>query len=172
MEFITEEIMSSLQNLEDLFEHQLKDIYSAERQVKSAIPKMINSANSKKLKQAMQDHLSETENQLERLQSIGKELDISLTGETCKGMKGLISETKAFLSEEAESNVRNAGLVANAQRIEHYEIAAYGTVVEYAKVLGYREAARLLEQSLQEERNADEKLTDLAVEMMNMKAKV
>lgn len=164
--------MSSLKNLGDLFEHQLKDIYSAEKQIKSAIPKIVNGANSKKLKQAMKDHLSETETQLERLQNIGQELDISLTGETCKGMKGLISETKAFLSKDAESNVRDAGLIADAQRIEHYEIAAYGTVVEYAKALGYRETARLLEQSLQEERRADEKLTDLAVEMMNVKAKV
>lgn len=161
-----------MKNLDDLFEHQLKDIYSAEKQIKSAIPKMINGAHSKKLKQAMKDHLSETETHLERLQNIAQELDISLTGEICKGMKGLVSETKAFLSEEAESNVRDAGLIANAQRIEHYEIAAYGTVVEYAKVLGYQEAARLLKLSLQEERSADEKLTDLAVEMMNMKARV
>lgn len=164
--------MSSLKNLGDLFEHQLKDIYSAEKQIKSAIPKMINGADSNKLKQAMKDHFEETETHLERLKNIGRELDITLTGEICKGMKGLISEAEDFLSDEAESNVRDAGLIANAQRIEHYEIAAYGTVIEYAKALGYREPARLLEQSLKEERSADKKLTDLAVEMMNMKARV
>ncbi|MEL7834203.1 ferritin-like domain-containing protein [Fodinibius sp. Rm-B-1B1-1] len=164
--------MSSLKNLEDLFEHQLKDIYSAEKQIKSAIPKMIKNAESKKLKQALNDHLRETETQIERLNNIGDDLDITLTGETCKGMKGLITEAEDFMKEEAESKVRDAGLIANAQRVEHYEIAAYGTVVEYAKALGHREAARLLEQSLEEERTADEKLTDLAVEMMNMKARV
>lgn len=164
--------MSSIKKLRDLFEHQLKDIYSAEKQIKSAIPKMINSANYKKLKQAMKDHLSETETHLERLQNIRQELDISLEGEICKGMNGLIAEAKAFQNEEAEFNVRDAGIIANAQRIEHYEIADYGTVVAYAKFLGYQEVARLLEQSLLEERNPDEKLTDLALEMMNVKAKV
>ncbi|PAU92828.1 hypothetical protein CK503_15085 [Aliifodinibius salipaludis] len=164
--------MSTLKNLEDLFEHQLKDIYSAENQIIAAFPKMIEHAFSDKLKKAFRYHLEETEVHVERLKNIGSEFNTHVTGETCKGMKGLISEAEAFINEDTERNIRDAGLIANAQRMEHYEIAAYGTVVEYAKVLGYREAARLLEQSLQEERNADEKLTDLAVEMMNMKAKV
>lgn len=164
--------MSSLKNLEDLFEHQLKDIYSAEKQIKSAIPKMIKNANNKKLKEAFNHHLKQTETQLERLTNIARDLEIKITGETCKGMKGLITEAEDFLSEDAESNVRDAGLIANAQRVEHYEISAYGTVVEYAKALGHRESARLLEETLKEERNTDEKLTDLAIDIINVKARV
>ncbi|MGM0546027.1 MAG: ferritin-like domain-containing protein [Bacteroidota bacterium] len=162
----------SLKNLGGLFEHQLKDIFNAEKQIKSAIPKMIKYASNKKLKQAFNDHLKETETQIERLNNIGRDLDITLTGETCKGMKGLIAEAEDFLNEDAESNVRDAGLIAEAQRIEHYEIAAYGTIIEYAKALGHREAARLLEQSLIEEREADEKLSHLAIDMINVKARV
>lgn len=164
--------MSPLKNLGDLFEHQMKDIYSAEKQLKTAIPRMINKAHSQKVKQTLNKHFRETQTHLERLENIGQELDFTLTGETCKGMKGLISETEDFLSKEAESNVRDAGLIADAQRIEHYEIAAYGTVVEYAKALSYREPARLLEKSLQEEHDTNETLTDLAVEMINVKARV
>lgn len=116
--------MSSLKKSGNLFEHQLKDIYSAEKQTKSAIPKMINGANRNKLKQAMKDHFEETEIHFERLQNMGCELDITLIGETCKRMKELMSEAEGFLNNEAELNVYDAGLSANAQRIEHYEIAA------------------------------------------------
>ncbi len=164
--------MSSLKNLEDLFEHQLKDIYSAEDQLIAAFPKMIEHAYSDKLKQAFTDHLEETEVHLERLKNIGSELNTYIAGETCEGMKGLISEAKAFMDEDTETNVRDAGLIANAQRIEHYEIAAYGTVIEYAKMLGHREPARLLEHSLKEETNTNKKLNDLAIDLINLKAKV
>lgn len=164
--------MSTLKNLEDLFHHQLKDLYSAEAQLVEALPKMVEEANDDKLKEAFSDHLEETKKQVERLRDIGKDLDIKLKGETCKGMKGLISEAQTFISEDAEDNVRDAGIIADAQRIEHYEISAYGTVIEYAKALGKREAVRILEETLKEEKNADKKLTSLAVDSINVKAKV
>ena len=164
--------MSTLKNLEDLFHHQLKDLYSAETQLVDALPKMEQEANDKKLKEAFSDHLEETKKHVERLKDIGKDLDIKLTGETCKGMKGLISEAQSFISEEAEDKVRDAGIIADAQRVEHYEISAYGTVIEYAKALGKKEAARLLKETLKEEKEADKKLNSLAVDSINVKAKV
>ncbi len=164
--------MSKLKNLEDLFHHQLKDLYSAETQLVDALPEMIKEANDKKLKEAFTDHLEETKKQVERLKDIGNDLDIKLTGETCKGMKGLISEAQSFISEDADDKVRDAGIIADAQRVEHYEISAYGTVIEYAKALGKREAARLLKETLKEEKDADKKLNALAVDSINVKAKV
>ena len=164
--------MGSLKKLGDLFEYQLKDIYSAEQQLKSVIPQMIKSVDSKKLKQVLNDHLNETKTQLDRLNNISHDLDITLTSERCKAMKGLISEAEDFLSKETETNILDAGLIAAAQRIEHYEISAYSTVVEYAKALGYQELGRLLEQSLREERNTNEKLTNLSIDMINVKARV
>ncbi len=164
--------MSTLKNLEDLFHHQLKDLYSAETQLVDALPKMVKEANDKKLKQAFSDHLEETKKHVERLKDIGKDLGIKLTGETCKGMKGLISEAQSFISEDAEDKVRDAGIIADAQRVEHYEISAYGTVIEYAKALDKREAARLLKETLKEEKDADKKLNALAIDSINVKARV
>lgn len=164
--------MSNLKNLEDLFHHQLKDLYSAETQLVDALPKMEKEASNSKLKKAFTSHLEETKKQVERLKDIGKDLDIKLTGETCKGMKGLISEAQSFISEDAEDNVRDAGLIADAQRVEHYEISAYGTVIEYAKALGKTEAERLLKETLKEEKSADKKLNTLALDSINVKAKV
>lgn len=162
--------MSKLKNLEDLFHHQLKDIYSAETQLVDALPTMIEEATDKKLKKAFSDHLEETKDQVKRLEEVGKSLEVKLTGETCKGMKGLINEAQSFISEDAENHVRDAGLIADAQRIEHYEISAYGTAVEYAKALGKKDVAKKLEQSLKEESKADKKLNDLAVDTINAKA--
>lgn len=164
--------MKNLKNLEDLFYHQLRDIYSAEMQLVDALPQMMKEATNNKLKKLFADHLEETKNQVERLVEIRKQLGIKLTGETCKGMKGLISEAKSFISESADDNVRDAGLIADAQRIEHYEISAYGTVIEYAKALGEAAIANELTYSLKEEREADELLTKMAVEAINIKAKV
>lgn len=161
-----------MKNLEDLFHHQLKDIYSAESQLLDALPKMEKRANEKKLKKAFSDHLEETKKQVERLEDVARTLDIELEGETCKAMKGLISEAESFIAEEAEPNVQDAGIIADAQRIEHYEISAYGTVVEYAKALNKREARKLLEKTLKEEEKADEKLNKLAIDSINVKAKV
>lgn len=163
--------MKKLKNLEDLFHHQLRDIYSAEKQLVDALPKMAKEATNKKLKTAFNDHLEETKKHVERLEEIEDELEIKLSGETCKAMKGLINEAESFISEDAEDHVRDAGIIADAQRIEHYEISAYGTVVEYAKALRKRDIVTLLEKSLREETKADKKLNDLAIDTINVKAK-
>lgn len=164
--------MKNLKNLDDLLHHQLRDIYNAETQLVEAMPKMVKKANTEELKQAFSDHLEETKNHVNRLEEIGKKMDIKLKGETCKAMKGLIEEAKQFISEDAEEHVRDAGLIADAQRIEHYEISAYGTVTEYARALGKNDIASLLEETLEEEKKTDQKLNKLAKDSINVKAKV
>lgn len=164
--------MKNLKNLDDLLHHQLRDIYSAENQLAKAMPKMAKKANTEELKQAFSDHLEETKNQISRLEEIGEKLDIKVKGETCKGMKGLIEEANEFISEDAEEHVRDAGIIADAQRIEHYEISAYGTVAEYARALGKNEIVSLLEETLEEEKKTDKKLSKLAKDSINVKAKV
>ncbi|MFV8280458.1 ferritin-like domain-containing protein, partial [Christiangramia marina] len=155
----------------DLFEHQLKDLYSAETQLLKALPKMAENATDAKLKKAFEAHLEETREHQQRLDEVCKELEIKPTGETCKAMKGLIAEAEAFLKEDAEKEVRDAGLIADAQRVEHYEISGYGTVVRYAKELGYDSIAKKLQKTLDEEYKADEKLDKLAEGRLNKKAK-
>ncbi len=160
-----------MKNLKDLFEHQLKDLYSAETQLLKALPKMAENATDAKLKKTFEAHLEETKEHQQRLEEICKELEIKPTGETCKAMKGLIAEAEAFLKEDAEKEVRDAGLIADAQRVEHYEISGYGTVVRYAKELGYNSIAKKLQKTLDEEYKADEKLDKLAEGRLNKKAK-
>ncbi|TQI72162.1 ferritin-like metal-binding protein YciE [Gramella sp. Hel_I_59] len=160
-----------MKNLKDLFEHQLKDLYSAESQLLKALPKMAENATDAKLKKAFEAHLEETKEHQQRLEEVCKELEIKPTGETCKAMKGLIAEAEAFLKEDAEKEVRDAGLIADAQRVEHYEISGYGTVVRYAKELGYDSIAKKLQKTLDEEYTADEKLDKLAEGRLNKKAK-
>jgi len=160
-----------MKNLKDLFEHQLKDLYSAETQLLKALPKMAENATDAKLKKAFEAHLEETKEHQQRLEEVCKELEIKPTGETCKAMKGLIAEAEAFLKEVAEKEVRDAGLIADAQRVEHYEISGYGTVVRYAKELGYDSIAKKLQKTLDEEYKADEKLDKLAEGRLNKKAK-
>lgn len=160
-----------MKNLKDLFEHQLKDLYSAESQLLKALPKMAENATDAKLKKAFEAHLEETKEHQQRLEEVCKELEIKPTGETCKAMKGLIAEAEAFLKEDAEKEVRDAGLIADAQRVEHYEISGYGTVVRYAKELGYDSIAKKLQKTLDEEYKADEKLDKLAEGRLNEKAK-
>ena len=159
-----------MKKLEDLFEHQIKDLYSAESQLMDALPKMVEHAHDDKLRQAFQDHLKETEHQKERLLEVCKSLNIEPTGETCNAMKGLISEAEGFLKEDASSEVRDAGLIAEAQRVEHYEISGYGTAVKYAKQLGHTDAASLLLATLDEEYNADQKLDKMTQSRINQKA--
>lgn len=161
-----------MKNLKDLFEHQLKDLYSAENQLIKALPKMAKKANDEKLKKAFEDHLDETKQHKERLAEICKELGIKPTGETCKAMKGLIEEAEDFIKEDASDEVRDAGLIADAQRVEHYEISGYGTVVRYAKELGHKDIAAKLQKTLDEEYDADNKLDKLAEGRLNKKAKV
>lgn len=161
-----------MKDLKELFEHQLKDLYSAENQLIKALPKMAKKANDEKLKKAFEDHLDETKQHKERLAEICKELGIKPTGETCKAMKGLIEEAEDFIKEDASDEVRDAGLIADAQRVEHYEISGYGTVVRYAKELGHKDIAAKLQKTLDEEYDADNKLDKLAEGRLNKKAKV
>jgi len=160
-----------MKKLEDLFEHQLKDLYSAETQLIDALPKMVKNAHDKKLQKAFEDHLKETKNHKERLEKICKELDIDPKGETCNAMKGLIEEAEGFLKEDAENDVRDAGLIAEAQRVEHYEISGYGTAVRYAQELGHENISEILKKTLEEEYGADDKLNDMAEDRLNAKAK-
>ena len=159
-----------MKNLEELFEHQLQDLYSAEDQLTKALPKMAASAEDAKLKKAFEDHLKETEEHKKRLEEICKELEINPKGETCKAMRGLIKEAEDFLKDVKDVDVKNAGIIAEAQRVEHYEISGYGTAVRYAKELGRNAIAKKLQKTLDEEYNADKTLNDLAEKRLNRKA--
>ena len=160
-----------MKNLKDLFVHQLKDLFSAETQLIGALPEMINQAKTPNLKKIFEIHLKETQEHQIRLKDICEDLGISPSGEVCNAMKGLIAEAKNFFEEEVENEfVRDAGIIADAQRIEHYEIAGYGTLVKYAKELGYTEISEKLNKTLQEEYEADEKLNSLATNQINRKA--
>lgn len=159
-----------LNSLKDLFEHEIRDLYSAETQLSSALPKMAEKASNQKLKDAFTSHLEETKKQKERLEKIGEICDIKLKGEKCEAMAGLIKEGESMLKMDAEDDVRDAGLIGAAQRVEHYEIAGYGTARHYAKRLGLDDAVKLLEETLNEEKSADEKLNNIAINAVNEKA--
>jgi ferritin-like metal-binding protein YciE len=156
--------------LEELLVDQLKDLYSAENQIIKALPRMAKGATSPELKRSFERHLEETKRQVERLEQIGEALDVRLTGKKCKGMEGLIEEGKELLSEDLEDDVLDAGLIGAAQKVEHYEIAAYGTARAHAMMLGYNKAAKLLQQTLDEEAATDRKLTALAENIVNVEA--
>ncbi|MBJ7881362.1 YciE/YciF ferroxidase family protein [Gelidibacter salicanalis] len=160
-----------MKTLEDLFEHQLKDLYSAENQLLKALPKMVESATDAKLKKAFEDHLKETKEHKKRLEDVCDELGFDPNGETCKAMEGLIKEAESFIKEKKDDDVNNAGLIAEAQRVEHYEISGYGTAVRYAKELGHKSVATKLKKTLDEEYGADEKLNKMAEQRLNKKAK-
>ena len=159
-----------LNNLNDLFIHELKDIYNAEKQITKALPKMMKEASSAQLKKAFEMHLSETETQIERLEQVFDLLGMKASGEKCKAMEGIIKEAQDMMSENADSDVMDAALIASAQRVEHYEIAGYGTLCTYAKQLGHKEILKLLHTTLEEEKATDLKLTDLAESKINIKA--
>ena len=161
---------NKLRTLDDLFQEQLKDLYSAETQLLAALPKMAARANDPLLKAAFESHLQETQQQQQRLDFLGQRMNLDLNGHTCHAMKGLLKEGDEMMAEDAEPEARDAGLIACAQRVEHYEISGYGTARHFAERLGYAETARVLEQSLQEEQNADTKLNDLAKSRINEKA--
>ncbi|MFN2421608.1 MAG: ferritin-like domain-containing protein [Gemmatimonadota bacterium] len=161
----------SLQTLEDLFIDSLKDLYSAEKQLIKALPRMAKAATSPDLKRAFEGHLAQTRAQVTRIEKVFKDLEGNPGGKKCMGMEGLIEEGKEVLSEaEEEGSVLDAGLIAAAQKVEHYEIAAYGTAREWAQLLGYKNAAKLLQQTLDEEAAANEKLTSLAADGINENA--
>lgn len=159
-----------MKNLRDLFEHQLQDLYSAETQLLDALPTMAKKATDKQLKKAFEDHLEQTRGQKERLVKICKELGVDPEGEKCLAMEGLIREAEHFLEEDLEDAVLNAGLIAEAQRVEHYEISGYGTAVRYARELGLKEIAATLQETLDEEYEADQKLDNLAEMRLNEEA--
>jgi ferritin-like metal-binding protein YciE len=156
--------------LQDLFHDMLKDTYDAEHQITKALPKMAKAANSSKLKSAFEEHLKQTENHIKRLEQVFESIGKKPTRKSCVGMKGLIEEGSELMKENAEPEVLDAGLIAAAQKVEHYEMAAYGTARSYANLLGMGEAARLLEQTLEEEKATDAKLTSLAEGSVNVKA--
>jgi ferritin-like metal-binding protein YciE len=159
-----------MKTLQDLFEHQLKDLYSAENQMLDALPKVLENVKDGELKKSIESHKQETQKQKERIKEICEDLGMKPTGHECKAMKGLIEETNHFLKEDADADVKDAGIIANCQRIEHYEISGYGTAVKYAKQLGHSDIAAKLQKTLDEEYKADEKLDKLAENRINEKA--
>ncbi|MHB0958576.1 MAG: ferritin-like domain-containing protein [Pirellulaceae bacterium] len=159
-----------LATLHDLYVNELQDLYNAEQQLVKALPKMAKSASARELAQAFNDHLVQTKGQLERLEKIFQELDASPKGKTCKAMAGLLEEGQEVIAEDADPSVKDAALIAAAQRVEHYEMAGYGCVRTYARLLGYDEAADLLQETLDEEGSTDKKLTQLAETAINVDA--
>ena len=151
-----------LQSLSDVFHHELTDLYSAEKQLAQALPKLAKAASSRELQNAFEQHLDQTKQHATRLEEIGEKLDIKVNGETCEAMKGLIKEGESLMKDNEAGEALDAALIAAAQRVEHYEIAAYGSARTFAKHLGHEEAARLLDQTLDEESATDEKLTRIA----------
>jgi ferritin-like metal-binding protein YciE len=159
-----------IETMEDLFLEQVEDLYDAEKRLVKALPKMADASTSQSLRQAFESHLIETESHVSRLETIFRALGQDPQSHTCDAMKGLISEGEDTISDIDESPLRDAGLIAAANRVEHYEIAAYGSARTFADILGLSEAASLLEQTLQEEKKADQKLTQLAESMVNDEA--
>lgn len=160
----------SLESMQDLMLEELRDLYNAEQQLTKALPKMAEKAATPSLQQAFQSHLRETEGHVARLEQIFRQLDEKPSGKKCKGMEGLIDEGEEMLSEKGIESVRDAGIIAAAQRVEHYEIAAYGCAVNFAQLLGHSDIVTLLEQTLSEEKAADEKLTQIAEQEVNSQA--
>jgi len=160
-----------LDTLENLFVHELKDLLSAEKQLVKAMPKMAKGATSESLKASIEEHLEQTKEQVERLEQIFESLDKAPRAEHCKAMEGLIEEGADLLKEDGEPSVKDAALIGAAQKIEHYEISAYGTARTIAELLGLDEAVELLQQTLDEEKETDQKLTELAMSEVNVEAK-
>jgi ferritin-like metal-binding protein YciE len=155
-------MLMELQTLNDLFVDQVQDLYSAEQQLVQALPKMAAAASNDELREAFQNHLTETQDHVRRISDIFGELGVSPSGEKCEGMEGLIREGEQVLTAQGDPTVRDAALIAAAQRVEHYEIAGYGTARTLADELDYDDAKDLLDQTLDEESNADKLLTKIA----------
>lgn len=159
--------MASLDSLEELLQEELKDIYDAEKQITKALPKLMKKATASELKQGLQEHLRQTEQQIERLEQVFDQLGMPARGKKCTGMQHLLAEGDEMVGEAEEDATRDAVMIAAAQKVEHYEIAAYGTLRTWASLLGKDEAAGLLEETLEEERDADRKLTAIAESIVN-----
>lgn len=160
----------AVKTLEDLFIHELSDMYSAEKQMTKALPRLARAAENPDLEAAFTAHLEETQGQVERIDQVVELLDIKLKRMKCAAMEGLVEESKEVIEEIEKGPVRDAALIGGAQKAEHYEIASYGTLCELAKQLGYKDAVKLLQASLAEEKATDEKLTLLAESGANAKA--
>jgi ferritin-like metal-binding protein YciE len=156
--------------LHDAFIDELRDTYDAERQIVKALPKMIKACTSEELRTAFESHLEETRAQVERLEQVFEMLDEKVRGKHCEGMAGIIEEGKTMMEEEFDETTTDAVLIASAQRVEHYEMAAYGTLAAWAKEMGHNDAAELLAQTLEEEKAADEKLNTIAEGGINREA--
>jgi len=159
-----------LKSLQDLLVAQLKDLYSAENQLVKALPKMAKAASNPDLKAGFAEHLEQTKGQIARIEIICDQLGVTPKGKKCAAMEGLVEEGKELMEEDAEPGVLDAGLIAAAQKVEHYEIASYGSARTWAERLGLDEAARLLQETLDEEKATDEKLTELALSAVNEEA--
>jgi ferritin-like metal-binding protein YciE len=160
----------AVESLEDLFLEGLKDIYFAEKQILRALPKMIKSAEGDTLRDAFERHRDETEGQIERLDAVFETMGTKAKGKTCPAIMGIIEEAQEIMKEVEDADVRDAGMVGAAQAVEHYEIARYGTLIAWARRLGNKKAAKLLEETLEEEKNTDRLLTEVAEEAVNADA--
>lgn len=165
--------MDKMKSLSDLFIHELSDLYSAEKQLTKALPKMAKAATSPDLRAAFEDHLQQTEGHVERLEQVFTAIGQKPKRMVCKAMEGLVEEGKELIDakKETEPSTLDAGLIAAAQRVEHYEMAGYGTVVTFAKMLGHREAASILKETLDEEKTTDKILSKLAIGLINPRAR-
>ena len=159
-----------IKTMEDLYVNELKDLYSAEKQILKALPRMAKAATHPELRQAFQEHVAVTEEQVRRLETIFDELGKAPRGKKCKGMEGLLEEGKEIMSEVEDEELLDAGLIGAAQRVEHYEIAGYGTARTFARELGYEEHAKILQQTLDEEGETDHRLTAIAEGRVNRDA--
>jgi ferritin-like metal-binding protein YciE len=163
-------VMASLESLNDLLQDELKDIYDAEKQLTKALPKLAKNATSNELRQAFEEHLEQTEQHIERLEQVFEQLELPARGKTCEGMKGLIREGQEMIEDAEDDATRDALMIAAAQKVEHYEIASYGTARTWANLLGKTEAASLLKETLDEEKETDKRLTSIAEGMVNPEA--
>jgi ferritin-like metal-binding protein YciE len=162
--------MAEIGTLHDAFLDELRDTYDAEKQLTKALPKMVKAANSPILREAFESHLEETHQQVERLEQVFAWLDEKVRGKHCEGMAGIVKEGQSIMEEDFDEATSDACLIAAAQRVEHYEMAAYGTLVAWAREMGHTQAADLLQESLDEEKAADEKLSSLAESGINQEA--
>lgn len=161
-----------MESMQKLYLEELRDVYDAEKQLEKALPKMAKNATNDRLRTAFEEHLTTTKEQVRRLETIFDNLGESPSGKTCKGMKGLIEEGEEIMKQEGDPDVKDAAMISSAQRVEHYEIAAYGSLRTYADELGLKDHAELLQRTLDEEGKTDKRLTQLAESRVNKDATV
>ena len=162
--------MANVESLEQLLQEELKDIYDAEKQLTKALPKLAKKATNAELKSAFEEHLQQTEGHVERLEQVFEQLELPARGKKCEGMRSLISEGEQMMRDAEDDDTRDALMIAAAQKVEHYEIASYGTMRTWANLLGKSEVASILEETLDEEKETDQKLTSIAESHVNLEA--